>query len=326
MTTGQKLLLALGTLGLGILVWRIDLNVVRSTLREVGWGMALVLAQETLAHLLNALGWRFAFAPEDAGSFQLAELVRLRVAGDAINYLTPTATIGGEVARAAMLSDARGTDVRAVSVIVAKLTQTLAQAIFVTAGVALVATEWLSLAPMTSVLPWAVGIGLPIAILMASRLRPRWVGLAAVGWQRAFGARVVEFVRGHPGRVALSTLMFALGYAWGVFEAYWICRFLRIPVSIVTALAVEVLSITADGILFMVPAKIGTQEGGKVAVFAALGLPAALGFAFGVVRHVRELIWAGLGVLLCYAAVGGDGVSFRRAACGTAGRPTPPWR
>ena len=326
MTTSQKVLLALGTLSLGILVWRFDVNVVRSALLQVGWGMALVLGQETLAHLLNALGWRFAFAREDAGSFALGQLVRLRVAGDAINYLTPTATIGGEVARAAMLSDSRGTDVRAVSVIVAKSTQTLAQAFFITAGLALVATEWIALAPMTSVLPWAIGIGLSIAILIASRVRSRWAGLASAVWQRAFGARVVEFVRGHPGRVALSTLMFALGYAWGVFEAYWICRFLLMPVAIVTALAIEVLSITVDGILFMVPAKIGTQEGGKVAVFAALGLPATLGFAFGVVRHVRELIWAGLGVLLCCAAVGRDGLVFRRAARGSAGRPTALWR
>jgi uncharacterized membrane protein YbhN (UPF0104 family) len=110
--------------------------------------------------------------------------------------------------------------------------------------------------------------------------------------------RLAEFLRDHPGRVVLSTFMFVLAYGWGCFEAYWICRFLGIPVSVFTALAIEVLSVTIDGILFMVPAKIGTQEGGKVAVFAALGLPASLGLAFGLVRHVRELSWAGIGMLL----------------------------
>ena len=325
MTTHQKVLVALGTLGLGILVWRIDVNAVRSALLQLGWGMALILGQEIAAHLLNALGWRFAFAREDAGSFPLGELVRLRVAGDAINYLTPTATIGGEVARAAMLSDARGRDIRAVSVIVAKSTQTLAQTIFITAGLVLVANEWVALAPMSLVLPWVVGIGFAIAILIAFRGWSRWARVASVVWQRVCGARLVEFVCDHPGRVALSTLMFALGYAWGAFEAYWICRFLLIRVSVVTALAIEVLSITVDGIVFMVPAKIGTQEGGKVAVFAALGLPPALGFAFGVVRHVRELIWSGVGVLLCYAKVGRAGVIFRRAALRTSCRPTGLW-
>ena len=50
--------------------------------------------------------------------------------------------------------------------------------------------------------------------------------------------------------------------------------------------------ITALGI---VPAKIGTQEAGKTAIFAGLGLPASKGLAFGLVRHVRELAWAAAG-------------------------------
>jgi len=305
MTTGQKVALALGTLSFSILLWRIDVSAVRSALLQVGWGMALVLGQEVLAHLMNALGWRFAFTREDAGAFTLGELVRLRVAGDAINYLTPTATIG----------DGCGADVRAVSVIVAKSTQTLAQALFITAGLTLVAADWVGPTPIMSGLSWAIGTGVLIGMLIVFCGWPRWAGLASVIWQRTFGARVVEFIRGHPGRVALSTLMFVLGYSWGVFEAYWICRFLLIPVPIVIALAIEVLSITVDGILFMVPAKIGVQEGGKVVVFAALGLPMTVGFTFGVVR-----------VLLCYAAVGRDGLVFWHAALGRTGRLTALWR
>ena len=312
MRTSHKILLALGTLGLGFLAWRFDTNVVRVGLAQVGWGLALVIGQEIVAHLLNALGWRFAFARADAGAFSLGELVRLRVVGDAINYLTPTATLGGEVARATMLDDRRGADVRTVSVIVAKSTQTLAQALFITAGLALVAGQWIVL-PVAPGLPWVAGVGAACIVFMGLLGRSRWAALASAAWRRAFGAQVLGFVRGHKGRVALSTLMFALGYAWGAFEAYWICRFLLIPVPVATALAIEVLSITVDGFLFMVPAKIGTQEGGKVVIFAALGLPASLGFAFGVIRHIRELAWAGLGLLLCYAAVGREGLDLRRA-------------
>ncbi len=322
MTISQKLLLALGTASLGLLAWRIDVVVVRTALLQVGWGMALIVGQEIVAHLFNALAWRFAFAPDDARSFPLGELVRLRVVGDAVNYLTPTATLGGEVARTAMLRDARDTGVRTVSVIIAKSTQTLAQAFFVTAGLVLVASERFSLGAFRSPLPWTIVVVMSLGVLGLYGFRSRWRTSASWVWQRAFGARVIEFVRHHPERVALSTVLFALGYAWGVFEAYWICRFLGLPVPIVTAVAIEVLSITVDGILFMVPAKIGTQEGGKVAVFAALGLPVTLGFAFGIARHVRELAWAGLGVLLCYASVGRDGIFFRRAALGSTRRPT----
>lgn len=318
MTITQKLLLSLGALSLAVLLWRIDLGLVKLALLHVGWGLVLILSQEIVAHVLNALGWRCAFSPEDARSFSLAELVRLRVAGDAVNYLTPTATLGGEVARTVMLSHARDADVRAVSVIVAKSTQTLAQALFITAGLGLVAAQWIGSARLHGLLVGAVALGLALAIVVAYALKAR--GSMAAAWRRTFGARLVAFLRAHPGRVAQSTIMFALGYAWGAFEAFWICRFLMIPVPVVTAVAIEALSITVDGILFMIPAKIGTQEGGKTAVFAALGLPASLGFAFGVVRHVRELVWAGLGILLYWAAVGSGRPSHRRVGLGTASR------
>jgi hypothetical protein len=302
MTTLHKLLVSLGALGLIVLLWRIDLHTVALALFQVGWGMVLVLSQEIVAHVLNASGWRFAFTREIAARFSLGELVRLRVAGDAINYLTPTATIGGEVARAAMLSEACGADDRAVSVIIAKATQTLAQAFFITAGLTVLATEWIATGPSRSLLAWAIGGGLLTAVLVGHRVMARGGGWAAA-WRRAFGPRLMEFLRNHPGRVALSTLMFALAYAWGAFEAYWICRFLLMPVPALTAFTIEVLSITIDGILFMVPAKIGTQEGGKVAVFAVLGLPPSVGFAFGFVRHVRELVWAALGIFLYGVAI-----------------------
>jgi hypothetical protein len=318
MTRRLTLLASLGALGLIMLIWRIDLNAVKLSLRHIGWGMALVLGQEIVAHILNAGGWRFAFPRASAAHFPLPELIRLRVAGDAINYLTPTATIGGEVARTALLRDACGVEVRAVSVIIAKATQTLAQAFFVAAGLVLVATGWITWG--RSFLPW-VGVGLAAVLLVAHRLRPRLGGMA-VAWWRALGPNLTGFIRHHPGRVALSTLMFTAAYAWGAFEVYWICRFLGTPVAPGTALTIEVLSITIDGLFFMVPAKIGTQESGKVVVLAAVGLSPSLGLAFGIVRHVRELVWACAGVLLYCATVRRDSLSSLGRVLASTAAPT----
>ena len=64
-----------------------------------------------------------------------------------------------------------------------------------------------------------------------------------------------------------------------------------------TALAVETGAVLLDGILFFVPAKVGTQEGGKVVLFAALGLDPARGLTVGIVRRIRELVYAGVGLL-----------------------------
>ena len=63
-------------------------------------------------------------------------------------------------------------------------------------------------------------------------------------------------------------------------------------------LAIEVLSIAINGVLFFIPAKLGTQEGGKVLIFTLLGLTPAQGLDFGLLRRVRELAWAAVGLTL----------------------------
>jgi hypothetical protein len=190
----------------------------------------------------------------------------------------------------------------AAAVILAKSAQTMAQAVFITAGLCLVGTRLAPAMGRGALVFGSVAVALAAALILLHRKSGRggFRGSARANASiRAVATRLRDGIRGQPGRLALSVLMFALAYAWGAFEAYWICWFLGHPVSLATAAMIEVLSITVDGLLFVVPAKIGTQEGGKMAVFGMLGLSTSLGLAFGIVRHVRELTWAGLGLLLC---------------------------
>ena len=70
--------------------------------------------------------------------------------------------------------------------------------------------------------------------------------------------------------------------------------------DIPTAVLIEMLSVFMDGVFFAVPGKAGTQEATKTAIFASLGMSPSLGFAFAVVRHIREIGWAAAGLLLFY--------------------------
>ena len=60
--------------------------------------------------------------------------------------------------------------------------------------------------------------------------------------------------------------------AVSAIEAWLICRFIGVPVPWRLAFAIEVLSIGIDAVL-LVPGKVGTQEGGKTAVFVADLMP-----------------------------------------------------
>jgi hypothetical protein len=305
MTTIERVAFAVAAVTLAALVWVLDPAAVGKMVLGVGWGMILILSQEIVAHLLNAFGWRLTFTAEQARTVPLAELVKLRIAGDAVNYLTPSATVAGEFTRTAMLNDSHRFEVRAASVLVAKCAQTLAQFLF--AGAGMVLAFWTGALDIpTGRTAYLAGAGLVVA-LAGGWLGFRWFGRrssrspARPAAETGFVAVVSvfrSFVVRYPGRCALSTIFFALAYAWGAFEAYWICHFIGLPVGVGVAFMIEALSTAVDSILFMVPAKIGTQEGGKVAVFAALGLPVASGLAFGVLRHIRELTWAALGLWL----------------------------
>jgi hypothetical protein len=300
----ERIVLAVGFITLAALVWKFDPGTVWALVSGVGWGFLVILPMQLCDHILNAVGWRYAFAARDAAQAPFWRLVRVRVAGDGVNYLTPSATIAGEIVRPGLLGGELPAQTRNSSVVVAKVTQSLGQALFAMVGLLILLPlrlgflsgkqVWAGLVVSASIIAL---VGLGLAALCARRrdesyawrLREPFSGLRD---------QTARYLRENPGRFALSATFFLLGFAWGAWEVLVICWFLDIPMDLVTALSVEVLSVLVDSIFIMVPAKIGTQEAGKTAIFAGLGLSAGKGLAFGLVRHIRELAWAAFGFAL----------------------------
>jgi len=300
------------SLGAGLLILAGTLRVtgideLARDLSTIGWGLAVVVLIEGLSVVFNTAGWAFAFPPGER-TVGGGRLLGLRLAGDAVNYLTPSATIGGEVLRIRLLAGLGPSTVAWASVGVAKLGQTAAQVGFVCLGLALVLPRF------TRLSPWIAGLlGISLAALAGAGLvrlvsRGLWATLGGVTRRLAL-VRFLPRTWADPGRqmdVALRRLggarvvavmvCFLAGWAIGALEIYVILAWVGAPVDWQTALALEIGSVLIDGILFFVPAKVGTQEGGKVLLFAMLGLDPARGLTVGVVRRIRELTYAGLGL------------------------------
>ena len=303
MKTLERLILAAGLATVAYLLWRFDARAVWSMISQVGIAGALaILAFQIFDHLLNALGWRFAFEAADAARIPLWRLVLVRIAGDGVNYLTPSGTIAGELIRPGMLAAEVPEDIRNSSVIVAKFSQSMGQAFFIFLGLIFVLQGELN--PLEGRnRAYASAAALFVIIMVAAGL---WVFTAenAPGWFNRFKRldgvrlRMRSYLRRHPGRYAASIFFFMLGYGWGAVEVLVICHFMGIAIAPMTALAVEVLSNVIDSLLFMVPAKVGTQEAGKTAIFHGLGYAASQGLAFGLIRHTREVCWAAFGFAL----------------------------
>ena len=110
MTTVRRRRLELACLALGVAVlagtvWTIGIETLVRDLRTLGWGLAAILLVQSVDVLLNTGGWALVF-PAGERPVGAARLVAVRLAGDAVNYLTPSATIGGELLRVRLLGRA----------------------------------------------------------------------------------------------------------------------------------------------------------------------------------------------------------------------------
>jgi hypothetical protein len=304
-----RLVLLLGAATFFYLLFKFDPARIWGRLTAFGWGFAVLMPFQIFDHMLNATGWKLAFPPEKAGGASFWDLVRVRIAGDGVNYLTPSAQIGGEFVRPGMLRSSLPDDVKVTSVVVAKITQSVGQAFFILSGLGFLLHAHLFQFEGRQATIGAIGVG---GILFGLVLGTGLLIIEPPAWfERRFpkaveasaGVRglLKKFLMTHPVRLLGSIFFFMLGYAWGAAEVWLICHFLGRNLSLETAFSIEFLSNLVDALAFWVPAKIGTQEAGKTAIFMGFGLPGELGFTVGVIRHVRELCWAALGLAL-YAA------------------------
>ena len=308
----ERLVLASGIILFCFLVARLGAENILGDLRMIGWGILVIIAAEILAFLANTLGWRVAFS-RGGNVPSFGQLLRARIAGDGVNYLTPTATMGGEFVRVRMLQGQAPTASLAASVIVAKLTQTVGLVIYISSGLFVVLNN--IRLPASTKMGMLGSLALFALMLLALlslqrrglltpvlRFTDRWSILRFLAPLRSSAERIdTEISQVHResfGRVVLSSVAFALGFACGVIESYLILWFFSIPTSFQLALAIDVLGVAINNLTFFIPFRVGAQEAGKALVFAVLGLSPAQGLAAGVVCRIRELTWAFVGLAI----------------------------
>ncbi|GIX46170.1 MAG: hypothetical protein KatS3mg131_0381 [Candidatus Tectimicrobiota bacterium] len=310
-TTGFLWLLGLGLLG--VLLVRHGRQDLSDGLRALGWWLWPWLLLEAVPSFLHAVGWAACFAGLRP-PLRLWQLYLVRQAGMAINQLTPTATLGGELARALLLRTALPAAQAVAPVVIGKASVTLAQTLYLAVGVGYLAQQLLL--PLELLLPAGLalaGIALGLAgFLLSQRGRLFSRLLRRLGQRRdgawgerltpsleAVDAQLLRYYRRHPWRLWRSCAWHLLAFASEGLKTYVLLRLLlgaaapALPQAFAIAVAVAAL----DQVFFFVPARLGTLEGVRLAVLSALGIAQAYGLAFGLVARVEQLVWSALGLL-----------------------------
>jgi uncharacterized protein (TIRG00374 family) len=333
----SRIFLLAGVVLFAFLLARIGPATLAANVRLVGPRLLWLVALGAVTVAFDTLGWRWTIPAEHRG-VRLTTLAGMRLAGDAINYVTPSAAVGGELVRIGLLRRFMPATPAVASVVLLVVTQFFSQVIFVAAGIVyclpfLMQGRRAALAAIPFGFLLALLGGLIYLAVRSDGFRRidgfirRIAGLerfADAGNAEALDRAIFGAFRSRPGDLVAAVLCFLGAWSVGVVEARLILDYLRAPVSWGTAFAIESLSVLIETAFFFVPAKMGTQEGGKVAIFAALGLATAKGFSMGFVRRLRELSWAFVGLVTFASLERAPRAGSDRGRGSTGSRSGPP--
>lgn len=281
---------------------------------RVGYGGLLLFLPYGIMNLFTALAWRLVLADPNV-SVSIGRLFWLRLGGESLNQLTPTASLGGEPFKAVRLK-ASGIPWQqaTASLIIHKGLMVMSLVLYV----------FLSLSLVPFVIPAA---GARLGVLLSCALLLAVAGLAFVFLQhrnpcvrliRALERRarcpaflkakeaelanldavMGGFYKHHPGRGALAFFLLFLSWLIQGVEVYLIFFVLGQPVAWQLALCLDASAMIFTALGFMIPVQLGVQDGGNVLLAMGFRLGAAVGLAFNILRRIREAFWLLVGLVV----------------------------
>lgn len=288
-------------------------SAIAENLARVGPWFAGLVALYALAQIAFALGWWTVFVPRIPLS-RFGRLFVVYLAGDAANSLAP-GNVAGEPLKVHLWSAEAGGPAALASITVHKHSDMLAQWIFMAAGVGIALGCFpMPLAARIAAAAATAGFGVVVGlmtfvlprrtysplVIRLTRVKPGWLArwkplsdrLARLSRAASnVDARIASFYAEHPARFFESAAWCLIGWCGGLVETRILLHFLAPEAGWLHAFAIEGLAMTLNNLFLFIPGRIGSAEGVRVAVFLLVGLPAAAGAAYGILRRGREIAW-----------------------------------
>ena len=303
----KPLLFVAGAILLVVLVHRVGTEPIVTTLRTLAWWQFLLICLPyAVIVAVDTLGWRFAFTRDRASFWRL---YGARLAGEALNLVTALGSVGGEAVKAWLVRRDVEYAESVPSIVVAKTTIVIAQAIFLLIGIVLAWTVLDVQGPVVRGMLWLLVIEVVAVVgffaAQISGLVGRggrllaWTGVTPdASAAEKLDASLRHYYRHEWRRFAASTGIHTLGWQLGGLEAALMLALQGVTTSEPTASVIEAIGSGVRFASFMVPASLGAFEGANAAAFGALGFGAAAGLAFSFVRRARQAVWIVVGLIV----------------------------
>jgi hypothetical protein len=289
--------LALAT---ALFIWQ-GVGPVLAAFAAAGLGILWSSLFHAVSMALNARAWQLLLPLRRRGSVAFYFwAVWLR---EAVNGLLPVARIGGEVVSAQLLIRHGLRPVTAVASLAVDMTVSLlSQFTFTLLGLAVLVAHGAGGGPVRD-----IALGLVVTVPVVAALffvqRAGLFTLAAKLFRALFAGRFDALVGGavpldravrrlyRRRRAVLACFLWQLaGWSAGTGEIWLALLFLGHPVALGDAFAIEAVIQALSSTAFIVPAALGVQEGGFLAVGGLVGLAPELALALALVRRARDVI------------------------------------
>ena len=304
-----------GIVLLGWMVGQVGLRDLLASFQIVGFWLVPFFLLEIIPDLLHTAGWAACFQGYQR-RLRLWQLYGIRLAGSAINQVTPTATLGGEVVKVLLLQPTLPRAQATAAVVIDKASITLAQMFYLAFGLVYAIGHL----PLSSELQWALSLTIGFISLgllgfvafqrygllsklvsQVCRLKYTPRKLHQLSQHLApLDAQLMAFYTAYPWRFGGSLLWHFVAFICAGAKTYILLRLLlghQAPgwfEALMVAMAVAAL----DQMFFLVPARLGTLEGARVLVLSAVGIPQVFGLTFGLIARLESLFWNGIGLLI----------------------------
>ena len=303
--------IATAAAGLALLAWvvkRVGTAQIVADVRQVGWGIAAIIAIGGLRFLLRAAAWKICV--EAPHTLRLRDAFGAVLCGDALGNVTPLGPLVGEPAKAAFVRGRVALAAAATALAIENVLYTLSAAAMIAGGmIALIFRFELPLAMRQvgeaaiagTVALFAVALWLlwrqPALVSRALHVAPRFAPHAVR--VRQLEEQIYTFAsrnsRAVPGLAAAEIGFHALGVA----EVYLTLWFLSgAPPHLLTSFILETTNRLITVVFKFVPLRLGVDEAGTALFTQVLGLGANTGVAIAIVRKARVLFWTAVGAVL----------------------------
>jgi hypothetical protein len=308
----SALALTIGVSLFAITIVRSGFDETIASASRLGLAFPALLLPGACWHLLRTWGWSIAFPDEARPGF--ARLFRVRLAADAISFFTIRG-VTGEPLKIMLLFDQVAAPIATAAITLERLAFAIVS--LVIAGViSTIAVRLLAMPgawdAVFTLLAMVTVITLAILAEIARHRKGDYLGRLVNRLGRLFGrplgsSRVVRFVldvedvlldllRGDRRRLMILTILPVICYLLTALEVWLVLWVIGEPIGVTQALAIDTFARLGSVASAAIPAGIGALEVSNAAPVTMLGLGG--GGALALMRRVRALLWAGVGLAL----------------------------